>query len=292
MRGVGASDLQELMEASMRHSHRLQRHDPAGDELAGLAVAMMFFEPSTRTRLSFELAARRLGADVLTFDPATSSTAKGESLRDTAMTVAALGADILVVRHGDEGAPDLIGDWTGRPVVNAGDGSREHPTQALLDAVTLEQHFGGLAGLAMGIVGDVRHSRVAGSLVHAMPQLGIDLTLIGPQALLPDSDETQTATSTSLDETLPHLDVVYLLRVQRERGAATSEDFETRFQLNEARSAAMKPGAVVMHPGPINRGVEIVDNVADGPRSLILGQVGNGVPARMAVLEALGQAIR
>lgn len=292
MRGVGASDLQELIEASMRHSDRLQRHDPASDELAGFAVAMMFFEPSTRTRLSFELAARRLGADVLTFDPATSSTVKGESLRDTAMTVAALGADILVVRHGDEGAPDLIGDWTGRPVVNAGDGSREHPTQALLDAVTLEQHFGGLAGLAMGIVGDVRHSRVAGSLVHAMPQLGIDLTLIGPEGFLPDSDETQTAISTSLDETLPHLDVVYLLRVQRERGAATSEDFETRFQLNEARSAAMKPGAVVMHPGPINRGVEIVDDVADGPRSLILGQVGNGVPARMAVLEALGKAIR
>ena len=292
LRGVGASDLTELIEASLRHATRLERHQPGGDELAGLAVATMFFEPSTRTRLSFELAARRLGADVLTLDPANSSRVKGESLRDTAMTVAAIGADILVVRHGEDGAPDRVADWTGRPVVNAGDGTREHPTQGLLDAVTLVRHFDRLDGLAMGIVGDVRHSRVAGSLVHAMPQLGVDVVLVGPEGFLPDVDDIAAQTSSSFDELLPDLDVVYLLRVQRERGAATTADFKALFQLNETRAAAMKPGAVVMHAGPINRGVEVANSVADGPRSLILRQVANGVPARMAVLAALGREVK
>jgi aspartate carbamoyltransferase catalytic subunit len=247
---------------------------------------MLFFEPSTRTRLSFELAAHRLGADVLIFDPDTGSTLKGETLRDTVMTVAAMGVDTLVVRHREPGTAESIAEWTGQSVVNAGDGTHEHPSQALLDAFTIQSHFGEMKGLRVGVVGDVGHSRVAGSLISALPTLGMDLTLIGPESLLPAEDRG-VAVSTDLDGLLETLDVVYLLRVQKERGALVADDYSARFGMTFERASRMKPESVIMHPGPMNRGVEVTSDVADGPRSLILRQVTNSVPARMAILSAL-----
>lgn len=286
LRGVGRSDLRALIDSAMSYS---SDRNPT-ELLAGRSVAMLFFERSTRTRLSFELAASRLGAHVMSFDPSTASTGKGESLRDTAMTVSAIGADAFVVRHAEVGVPDLVAEWTGAPVVNAGDGEHEHPSQALVDAVTLFRHFGDLDGLRMGIVGDIRHSRVAGSLLHAMPTLGVGLTLVGPPEFL-RTDTQGVEVSPSLDDVLSDLDIVYLLRVQTERGAEITDSYSRRFGLDGARAATMKETAVVMHPGPLNRGVEITDDVADGPRSLILDQVSNGVPARMAILAALEGAI-
>ncbi|MDX1468668.1 MAG: aspartate carbamoyltransferase catalytic subunit [Acidimicrobiia bacterium] len=285
IRGLGREELSMLIDSAMEGPRR-------SDELSGSMVGLMFFENSTRTRVSFQLAAHRLGADVITFDPEASSTAKGETLRDTVATVSAIGCDVFVVRHKDEGVPDLVHEWTGKPVVNAGDGAREHPTQALVDAVTLTSHFGSVDGLRIGVVGDVAHSRVVGSLIHALPTLGASLGLIGPEELLPTPKPHGVTTSSDLDAALPGLDVVYLLRVQRERGARTSSSYESRFQMTTERAASMADGAVIMHPGPINRGVELVDEVADGPRSLILDQVAWGVPVRMAVLRALSGGTR
>ncbi len=281
VRGVGREDLQALIDAAISYASRDSK-----EVLADRSVAMLFFERSTRTRISFELAASRLGARLMSFDPANSSTGKGESLRDTVMTISAIGADIFVVRHCERGVPDLVAEWTGAPVVNAGDGTHEHPTQALVDLVTLTRHFGDPQGLKMAIVGDIRHSRVAGSLVHAMPTMGVDVTLVGPPEFLPDPS-WGIRTTGSLDGIIEEADVVYLLRVQTERGAEIRDDYPRSFGLNGRRAAAMKERAVLMHPGPLNRGVEITDEVADGPRSLILDQVSNGVPTRMAVLAAL-----
>lgn len=274
---LGVDDLTALIESTLRYATVM----PSPAELDGLTVGSLFFESSTRTRLSFELAARRLGAEVMTFFPEHSSMAKGETLRDTVLTVSAIGADILVVRHATEGVPAEVNEWTGRPVINAGDGSNEHPTQAIADCATLVERFGSVDGLEVAVVGDILHSRVAGSLLHAFPALGARVTLVGPPSLLPGPGESD------LDSLVGDVDVVYLLRVQRERGAGVERDYTDRYQLNEKRAARMRPGAVVMHPGPINRGVEITDQVADGPRALILRQVSNGTPARMAALAAV-----
>ena len=282
---LGRDDLEALVRRSIEFRSRLDGHEPDGNELAGRAVANLFFEPSTRTRLSFHLAARRLGAIVLTYDPATSSSAKGESLRDTILTVAAVGADVMVVRHSRNGVPEEIAGWSDRPVVNAGDGTNEHPTQALLDAVTIKKRFGRLDGLRMAIVGDIAHSRVANSLMKAMPTLGVDLTLVGPSNWLPA--DTTAPTTDAIDDVLAGVDVLYLLRVQTERGGEITERFVSEFGIDRSRAGRLRGEAVVMHPGPINRGVEISEEVADGPRSLILEQVANGVPSRMAVLEAI-----
>lgn len=288
--GHGRSDLESLITEAVELRARLDRGDAAPRSLDNRCVANMFFEPSTRTRLSFDLAAQRLGAHVVTFDPEQSSTSKGESLRDTSLTIAAIGADILVVRHSEVGIPQAIGEWTGLPVINAGDGVSEHPTQALLDAVTLRRHFGDLSGLRMAVVGDIAHSRVAGSLIHAMPVLGVELMLVGPARWLPS--DTPANTSESLDEVIGEVDVLYLLRVQTERGGVIDEDYIRRFGLDADRASRMAERAVVMHAGPINRGVEISDQVAESPRSLITEQVRNGVPTRMAVLNALAEAAR
>lgn len=286
IRGLGRADLDSLIAASMRY-REVRRHDRVLD---ARTVALLFFERSTRTRLSFQLAAEKLGANVLNLDPSRSSTGKGESLRDTLMTVAAIGADVLVVRHVESGVPELAGEWTGLSVINAGDGAREHPTQALVDIVTLRSHFGDLSGLRVGIVGDIRHSRVAGSLIHGFPVMGVDLVLIGPHEFLPSHDGG-IAMTTDLDGVIEDLDVVYLLRVQRERGAEVDEKYSQQYGFDSTRTAALHENAVIMHPGPLNRGVEISDEVADGPRSLILDQVANGVPVRMAVLAALESAL-
>lgn len=285
VRSLGRSDLESLIGDASAIRDTIDRRETGEAILSGRCVANVFFEPSTRTRLSFDLAAQRLGAHVLTFHPETSSATKGESLRDSVLTVSAIGTDILVVRHGEAGVPQLVAEWTGLPVINAGDGVNEHPTQALLDAVTLQRHFGQIEGLRVAIVGDVARSRVAGSLVQALPVLGADVTLVGPEHWLPE--EPPVPVTTDFDGVLGEVDVIYLLRVQTERGGVIDDDYIDGFGLDQSRAARMREGAVVMHPGPINRGVELSEAVAESPRALVLEQVRNGVPTRMAVLAAL-----
>lgn len=287
IRTLGRSDLEALVSEAVELRQLLDEGAPIERTLEGRCLANMFFEPSTRTRLSFDLAGQRLGAHVITFDPESSSTSKGESLRDTALTVAGVGADFLVVRHRDVGVPQSVAEWTGLPVINAGDGVGEHPTQALLDATTLRRHFGDLDGLRMAIVGDITHSRVAGSLLGAMPALGVELALVGPTKWLPEYPPARVYQS--LETVLEEVDIVYLLRVQTERGGVIDRDYVDRYRLDAPRAARLRESAVVMHAGPINRGVEISDEVAESPRALITEQVRNGVPARMAVLQALAR---
>ena len=295
LEGLDRADLEGLIEAGSRMADRLASKRRHRSELAGKVVTTAFFEASTRTRLSFEQAARYMSADVMTFMPETSSQLKGESLEDTVATLAGIGTDVFVVRHTAEDAPALVAQWTGIPVVNGGAGRGEHPTQTLLDALTLVRHFGRVDGLTIGIVGDIANSRVAGSHVIGFPALGARLILIAPKALTAVPTPSGVETSESLDEALGSLDVVYLLRIQRERGSETGfEDdlaYSEQFGLSESRAGNLRPGAVVMHAGPLNRGVEIAAAVADGDRSLIRRQVANGVPMRMAVLaEVLGAA--
>jgi aspartate carbamoyltransferase catalytic subunit len=257
--------------------------------LRGRTVVNLFYEDSTRTRTSFEVAAKRLSADVINFSAKGSSVSKGESLKDTAWTLEAMGADAVVIRHSASGAPHRLAGWVKGSVINAGDGTHEHPTQALLDAYTMRQRLGRLEGLRVTIVGDVIHSRVARSNVALLHTLGAETTLVAPPTLLPVGVETWPVTvSYDLDSVLPKSDVVMMLRVQRERmGAAyfpSSREYSRRYGLDRDRMATLPDEAIVMHPGPMNRGVEIAAEVADSPRSTIVDQVTNGVSVRMALL--------
>jgi len=270
--------------------------------LRGRTVVNLFYEDSTRTRTSFEVAAKRLSADVINFSAKGSSVSKGESLKDTAWTLEAMGADAVVIRHGASGAPHRLAQWVNGSVINAGDGTHEHPTQALLDAYTMRSRLGRLAGLSVAIVGDVLHSRVARSNVLLLHTLGAKVTLVAPPTLLPVGVGAWPAeTSYDLDATLPDADVVMMLRVQRERltpagGAGqgspawrdsffpSDREYSRRYGLDAARVRRMPAHAIVMHPGPMNRGVEITAEVADSPRSTIVEQVSNGVSVRMAAL--------
>jgi len=287
--GVSREDLTALLDDADTFVEVLERPIPKVPALRGKTVATMFFEPSTRTKLSFEKAAKALSADTMSFSPGTSSLSKGESLKDTVLTVEAMGTDAMVVRHKATGAPWRIAEWVDQPVLNAGDGAHQHPTQALLDALTIRQRFGTLDRLRIGIVGDIRHSRVARSDVFAFSTLGADVTMVAPRTLLPINDDGWPAAATeNLDEVLSELDVVYLLRVQAERGGASVfpslSEYTTRYGMTRERFSRLKPDTVVLHPGPMNRGVEIAAEVADDERSLILKQVANGVAVRMAVL--------
>jgi len=260
--------------------------------LRGRTVVNLFYEDSTRTRTSFEVAAKRLSADVITFSAKGSSVSKGESLKDTALTLQAIGADAVVCRHQSSGAPVTLSRWLEGAVINAGDGTHEHPTQALLDAFTMRARTGRIEGLRVAIVGDVLHSRVARSNVLLLATLGAHVTLVAPPTLLPLGVEGWPAEfSYDLDTVLPKSDVVMVLRVQRERmGAAffpSVREYSRRYGLDRARLGALPDDAIVMHPGPMNRGVEIAAEVADGPRSTIVDQVANGVSVRMAVLYLL-----
>lgn len=282
-------ELTELLDDADSFVEVLDRPIPKVPALRGKTVATMFFEPSTRTKLSFEKAARALSADIMSFSPSTSSLSKGESLKDTVLTVQAMGTDAMVVRHTATGAPWRVAEWVDQPVLNAGDGAHQHPTQALLDALTIRQRFGTLDGLRIGIVGDIRHSRVARSDVFAFDTLGAEVTMVAPKTLLPtQTDGWPAKASEDLDEVLTELDVVYLLRVQAERGGASVfpslSEYTTRYGMTVQRFSRLKPDTVVLHPGPMNRGVEIAAEVADDDRSLILEQVANGVAVRMAVL--------
>lgn len=262
--------------------------------LRGRTVVNLFFEDSTRTRISFEAAAKRLSADVITFSAKGSSVSKGESLKDTALTLEAMGADAVIVRHGASGAPHRLAHsgWIEGVVVNAGDGTHEHPTQALLDAFTLRRHLGDLEGRRIVIVGDVLHSRVARSNVLLLHTLGAHVTLVAPPTLLPVGvDSWPCAVSYDLDDALPGADAVMMLRVQAERMNAayfpTTNEYSRRYGLDVRRAGLLAEEGVVLHPGPMNRGMEITAEVADGPRSVIVEQVTNGVHVRMAVLYLL-----
>jgi aspartate carbamoyltransferase catalytic subunit len=266
--------------------------------LRGRTIVNLFAEDSTRTRISFEAAAKRLSADVINFSAKGSSLSKGESLKDTAMTLQAMGADAVVIRHSASGAAQRLADseWMSGSVVNAGDGTHEHPSQALLDAFTIRKHLGmgasDLSGLSVAIVGDILHSRVARSNVLLMSLLGAQVTLVAPPTLLPVGIESWPVTvSYDFDSVIPHVDVVMMLRVQQERMSdlffPNAREYSRYFGLNGERMANMKSGAIVMHPGPMNRGLEISAEVADGARSVITEQVTNGVSVRMAILYVL-----
>jgi aspartate carbamoyltransferase catalytic subunit len=259
-------------------------------DLAGKTIAHLFFEPSTRTKTSFALAARRLGADTIDYSVASGSTVKGETTVDTARNIEAMGIDAMVVRSAHAGTAALLARTLRVSVLNAGDGAHEHPTQALLDLFTMRESFGRLEGLRVAIVGDILNSRVARSNFWALRAVGAQVVFVGPPTLVPDRFRDLGAeVSFTLDAVLPEVDVLMLLRIQHERQVAgqipSVREFARLFGVDGERAGRLKPGAIVMHPGPINRGVEVSPDVADGERSVILRQARNGVAVRMAVLK-------
>ena len=287
--GLGRFDLEEILDLTDAFAEIGRRPIPRVPALRGRTVATLFFENSTRTRMSFETAARRLSADTVAFSSGTSSLSKGESIRDTVEVVASYGADVLVVRHAMAGTAHRVAEWTDLSVVNAGDGCHEHPTQALLDCYTLRERRGSLDGMRIAIVGDVSHSRVARSDMLAFTTLGAEVVLVAPATLLPPAIEGWPVTvAHELDPLLGDLDAIYLLRLQRERiteGLIPSlREYAADFCLTAGRVARMRSDALVLHPGPTNRGVEISAEAAADHRSVILDQVVNGVSVRMAVL--------
>ena len=292
---LGADGIEEILNLTDSFVEVSHRPIPKVPALRGKTVVSVFFEDSTRTRLSFETAARRLSADVMTFSASSSSVNKGESLKDTVQTIQAMGVDALVVRHSGSGVPWQVAGWLDGPsVVNAGDGWHEHPTQALLDCYTITRQTRSdrLDGRNIAIVGDIRHSRVARSDVLAFTALGANVTLVAPPTLLPPSlAGWPVSVSHDLDAVLPTLDVVYLLRLQRERMLEallpSLREYTSTYGLTRRRAALLPEGALIMHPGPVNKGVEIAAEVAEQPGSVITAQVANGVAVRMAVLYLL-----
>jgi aspartate carbamoyltransferase catalytic subunit len=294
---LNADDIHHLMSLTDHMVEVNQRPNPKVPALRGKTVVSLFFEDSTRTRTSFDTAARRLSADVMNFSVSSSSVNKGESLRDTIETISAMGVDAFVVRHGSSGASQQITQWTTASVVNAGDGWHQHPTQALLDCYTIRTHLNrrdGFDGLRIAIVGDVKHSRVARSDVQAFTRLGALVTLVAPPTLLPPSPEGwPVEVSHDLDAVVGAVDVLYLLRMQRERMTdamvPSLREYTTLYGLTPSRARRLLPHALVMHPGPMNRGVEMAVDPSELAGSVIIHQVTNGVAVRMAVLfELLG----
>ena len=281
--------LEHLLSLTDRFVEVSARTVPKIPALQGKTVVSLFYEDSTRTRLSFETAAKRLSADVMNFSVSTSSANKGESLRDTVETIAAMGIDAIVVRHKAAGVPWQIAGWTDAAVVNGGDGWHQHPTQALLDSYTIRQRLGGLEGRSIAIVGDIKHSRVARSNVQAFTALGADVTLVAPPTLLPPSLEGwPVKVEHEIDAVLGRVDVVYLLRMQTERMTEalipSLREYTMQYGLTDERAAKLRDEVLVMHPGPMNRGVEIGAAVPDRENTVITQQVANGVAVRMAVL--------
>jgi aspartate carbamoyltransferase catalytic subunit len=290
--GVSASDILSILDAAEPWIAFNRSARKADQRLAGLTQINAFFENSTRTLFSFEIAGKRLGAQVSNFHPAASSVRKGESLIDTALTLNAMRPDILVIRHEADGAAAEVAAVMGCPVINAGDGRGEHPTQALLDALTIRRRLGRIAGLTVAICGDIRHSRVANSNMRALPLLGAKVRAVAPAALMPADLPAGVEGHESLDQGIEGADVVMMLRIQSERMeqavAGSLGDFHAAYGLTRARLDAHAPGALVMHPGPMNRGVEIDGALADDPAcSAILEQVELGVAVRMACLDLL-----
>jgi aspartate carbamoyltransferase catalytic subunit len=289
---LGRDGIEEVLRLTDSFVEVSSRAIPKVPAMRGKTVVSLFYEDSTRTRLSFEAAAKRLSADTMTFSVGSSSVSKGESLRDTVETISAMGIDALVVRHKSAGVPWQVTNWTDASVINAGDGWHEHPTQALLDAYTIRAHRGSLDGLRIAIVGDIKHSRVARSDVLAFTALGASVTLVAPRTLLPPSLEGwPVQRGNDLDALLPSIDVIYLLRLQRERMhealIPSLREYRVNYGLTTERTGRLSKDALIMHPGPMNRGVEIDAEAAADPRSVITGQVANGVAVRMAVLYLL-----
>lgn len=291
IKGLSAEQILHLLSVADGYVERNRQRDKKHKILQGRTLINLFFENSTRTRTSFELAGKRLGMDVINISASVSSISKGETLLDTAMTLNAMHSDVIVVRHPQSGAVGLIAEKVNAAVVNAGDGSHEHPTQALLDALTVMRHKGSIKGLNIAICGDIANSRVARSNIHLLTTLGAHVTVIAPSTLMPTAVETLGVTATTnMREGLRDKDIVMMLRIQTERVAgkaiASVRDYFHGYGLDSVKLALAKPDALVMHPGPINRGVEIDSDIADDiQRSVILDQVEMGVAVRQAVLE-------
>ena len=286
---LSAADIALIHSTATTFKQILGRNVKKVPALRGKTIVNLFLEPSTRTRLAFEMAAKRLSADVIAFDAASSSTTKGETLRDTAQNIRALGADMIILRHGAAGSPLYLSRILDIPVINAGDGAHEHPNQGLLDTFTMQEHLGALKGRKVVILGDVLFSRVARSNIHALTKLGAAVTVVGPSTLVPHWFTSLGVTvSHDLRSALADAEVVMLLRIQHERQTAgmfpSLGEYTSVFGLNRARADWLNPRALIMHPGPINRGVEIDSELADGKNSVILEQVANGIAVRMAVL--------
>jgi len=295
LRSLSAEEISYILDTAEGFEQISKRSVKKAPPLRGKLVVNLFFEDSTRTRNSFTLAANRLSADVIEFSKKASSVSKGETLLDTARNLEALGVDIAVIRHSAGGAPELLSRNMNACVVNAGDGFCEHPTQGLLDTYTIRKIKGSLAGLKIAIVGDIAHSRVARSDMWAMSKLGAEIIFVGPPTLMPaGADRLPVSISYSLDEVIEKVDVINMLRIQFERLGGNPfpsvREYSHYFGLTAERMKRAKPDILVMHPGPINRGLEIESEVADGPRSVILEQVTNGLAVRMAVLFLVNQA--
>ena len=293
IQGLSAAEITLLLDTAAAFKQVGTREIKKVPALRGKTLVNFFVEPSTRTRASFELAAHRLSADVLNISATQSSLTKGETLKDTAKNLEALLADIIVLRHSSAGAAQFLAERLEASVINAGDGAHEHPTQALLDTFTIREKMGRVAGLHVVILGDILFSRVARSNIWALLALGARVTLCGPRTLVPRCFEKMgVAVTHELDSVLPEADVVNLLRIQHERQRKeyfpSLGEYTALFGLTKARAERLKPGALIMHPGPINRGVEIDSDLADSPRSVILEQVTNGLAVRMAVLFLCG----
>lgn len=289
LEGLSAQTLTGILDLAAEMKAVNQRQVKKLPTLRGVTVLTLFVENSTRTRMSFELAAKRLSADTMSFSASTSSLSKGETLLDTARNLEAMGPDLVVIRHTCSGAPAFLANNVGCGVVNAGDGFHEHPTQGLLDMFTLRERLGDLQGKKIAIVGDIAHSRVARSNIFGLQTLGAEVHVAGPATMLPCGIEELGCTAWSrIEPAIEGADAVMMLRIQRERQGndlfPSSHEYYRFFGLDEERLALAKPGALVLHPGPMNRGVEIAPEVADGPQSVILQQVENGVAVRMAVL--------
>ena len=286
---LGRSGIEEILTLS-DHFHEVStRRIPKVPALRGKTIALLFYEDSTRTRLSFETASKRLSADSLNFSIGSSSVKKGESLRDTVETISAMGVDAIVVRHGSAGVPWLLPHWTDAAVINAGDGSHEHPTQALLDCYTIRNKLGELDGKRITIVGDIRHSRVARSNVKAFLSLGASVTLVAPKTLMPfNTDDWGVETTDQFDSVIGDSDVLYMLRMQLERQqksfVPSLREYAKEYGLSNSRAQSMKPESLIMHPGPMNRGVEVSSNIKEHPNSVVNDQVANGVIIRMSAL--------
>lgn len=289
LKDVSKQDIKAILETAVSFREVLDRPIRIVPTLQGIAVLNLFYEDSTRTRISFELAEKRLSAEVVSFSKSTSSVSKGESLRDTARNIEAMKIDLIVVRHKSPGTPQFLAAHTNCKIINAGDGSHEHPTQALLDMMTLQQHFGALEGLRVLIVGDILHSRVARSDIWGFKTMGAQVDVCGPSTLMPlNMDKLAVNVYHNFDEVIPDYDVIYMLRIQKERQSSglipSTREYTAMFGLTKDRVKRMNKDAVIMHPGPINRGIEIDYEVADSDKSLILDQVTNGEAVRMAVL--------
>jgi aspartate carbamoyltransferase catalytic subunit len=294
LESLSAAEIRLILDQAEGFRELLTRPIKKAAPLRGKTVVSLFYENSTRTKTSFDLAAKRLSADIVGFSVSTSSVQKGESLFDTARTIEAMGADYIVIRHGASGAPHLLAQRSQASVINAGDGTHEHPTQGLLDAFTMREACGRIEGLKVSIVGDILHSRVARSNMHALTKLGAEITLVGPRTLLPpEFEQYGVKLCHNLMEGIEGADVINILRIQLERMGKnffpSIREYKLLYGLTSERLKAAKPKVVVMHPGPINRGVEIDQDVADGPRSLINRQVSNGIAVRMAVLFLLSK---